>query len=277
MQKQQTILITGASSGIGRQIAKTLAQKGHKVFAGIRKKSDKIELEKLNKNIIGVYIDVTKSSSIDKAFWFVIKNTDKLDVLINNAGIALAGPIEGLSTETIKEQFEVNTFAPLKVLHKFLPLLHGGKIINMSSMASSGIFPYVSPYCASKRALDIMFNSFALENKDNIKVISIKPAVIKTPIWNKSVKRARELFEEQNETLKEKYIKDLLLMEKNALESNNTGLDVSKVAITVLKAVETANPKPSYCVGIKSNFAMTLQLLPQGLLNKLIKLKLCRL
>ena len=101
MKKQRTILITGASSGIGRQIAKTLAEKGHKVFAGVRKKSDKIQLEKLNKNITGVYIDVTKSSSIDKAFWFIIKNTDKIDVLINSAGIAVAGPVEGLTVENI--------------------------------------------------------------------------------------------------------------------------------------------------------------------------------
>ncbi len=277
MKKQQTILITGASSGIGRQIAKTLAEKGHKVFAGVRKKSDKIQLEKLNKNITGVYIDVTKSSSIDKAFWFIIKNTDKLDVLINNAGIAVAGPVEGLNTENIKEQFEVNTFAPLRMLYKFLPMLHGGKIINMSSMASSGIFPYISPYCASKRSLDILFNAFALENKDRIKVISVKPAVIKTPIWNKSVKHARELFEKQNETVREKYIKDLLLMEKNALESNNSGIDVSKVALKVLHIVEKTNPKPSYCVGIKSNLAMMLSAFPQGLLNKLIKLKLGRI
>ena len=150
--KVQTIFITGASSGIGKEIAKTLAEKGHKVFAGVRRKVDKTELEALNKNIIAVYIDVVNSSSIDKAFWYVLKNTDKIDVLINNAGIATAGPFEAIEVSKIKEQFDVNTFAPISVVQKFLPLLHGGKIINMSSMAASGIFPYISPYCASKRA-----------------------------------------------------------------------------------------------------------------------------
>src|SRR5699024_1803046 len=112
------------------------------------------ELEKLSKNITGVYIDVTNSASIDKAFWFVLKNTEKLDVLINNAGIAIAGPIEILPVKKIKEQFDVNTFGAVAVTQKFLPLLHNGKVINISSMASFGLFPFISPYCASKRALD---------------------------------------------------------------------------------------------------------------------------
>ena len=249
--KVQTIFITGASSGIGKEIAKTLAEKGHKVFAGVRRKVDKTELEALNKNIIAVYIDVVNSSSIDKAFWYVLKNTDKIDVLINNAGIATAGPFEAIEVSKIKEQFDVNTFAPISVVQKFLPLLHGGKIINMSSMAASGIFPYISPYCASKRALDIMFNCFALENKDSVKVISVKPAVIKTPIWNKSVKKAREMF-----------------------ENNKTGIDVKKVAEVIVKIVNASNPKPSYCIGFKSNLACFIGALPVSIVNFIIKMKL---
>ena len=171
--KFKTILITGSSSGIGRETAIRLAKAGHKVFAGVRRKVDKQELEKLNPNITGVYIDITNPASIDKAFWFVLKNTKKLDVLINNAGIVIAGPVELLDIKKLKEQFDVNTFGAIAVTQKFLPLLKDGKVINISSMASHGLFPYISPYCASKRALDILFNSFALENKDNIKVISI--------------------------------------------------------------------------------------------------------
>ena len=90
--------------------------------------------------------------------------------MINNAGIVIAGPIELLDIKKLKEQFDVNTFGAIAVTQKFLPLLKDGKIINISSMASHGLFPYISPYCASKRAMDILFNSFALENKDNIKV-----------------------------------------------------------------------------------------------------------
>ncbi len=270
----KTIFVTGASSGIGKEISKLSADKGYKVFAGVRKKSDKSDLESYNKNITGVYIDVTNISSIDKAFWFIIKHADKLDVLINNAGIAVASPVECLDIKKLKEQFEVNTFGPVSIAQKFIPLLKGGKIINISSMAASGIFPYISPYCASKRALDIIFNSYNIENKDNIKVISVKPAVIRTPIWNKSIKSARELFENQNDILREKYIKDLLLLEKNASEGSKTGIDAKYVAEKVLKIINTQNPKPSYCVGIKSNLALLFSLLPSDILNKLIKLRL---
>ncbi len=270
-KKNKTILITGASSGIGKETALLLAKSGFKVFAGIRRKTDKQNLESLNKNITGVYIDITSSSSIDKAFWFVYKNTEKIDVLINNAGIAVAGPVECLSIDKIKEQFNVNTFGAISVVHKFMPLLNNAKIINISSMAASGLFPYVSPYCASKRALDILFNSFFIENKSNIKVISVKPACIKTPIWDKSVQKARLAFEEYNCSSKDKYLTELLYMEKHALENNQKGIDVKKVSELILKIINSDNPKPSYNVGFQAHLADFVSKLPQSCINNIIK------
>ena len=277
MKKQQTILITGASSGIGRATAIKLAKEGHKVFAGIRRKTDKTELESLHKNIKGVYIDVTNASSIDKAFWFIIKNTDRIDVLINNAGIVTAGPVELLTINNLKQQFEINTFGPIMVTQKFLPLLHGSKIINVSSMAASGIFPYISAYCASKRALDIFFNSFNVENKDNIKVISVKPAAIKTPIWNKSIAKTKTNFEEVKETSKAKYEKELIFLEKNALENNFKGIDVGEVTNTISKIIKSKNPRLSYNIGISAHLAEFASKLPQCLINKIIKSKINKL
>ena len=273
-KKIKTILITGTSSGIGRETAVRLAKEGHIVFAGVRRKVDKQELEKLNKNIIGVYIDITNPASIDKAFWFILKNTKKLDVLINNAGIVMAGPIELLDIKKLKEQFDVNTFGAIAVTQKFLPLLKDGKIINISSMASHGIFPYISPYCASKRALDILFNSFALENKDNIKVISIKPASIKTPIWNKSIKKAHENLETINDASKAKYFKEMSFLERNAFENNTKGIEIYKVVDKILEAINKKNPKSTYNVGIKAGLAEFFAKLPQWFVNLVIKTKL---
>lgn len=273
-KKSKTILITGASSGIGRETAIRLAKEGHKVFAGIRRKVDKIEIEKLSKNIQGVYLDVANQSSIDKAFWFVMKNTDKIDVLINNAGIVVAGPVEFLDIKKLKEQFDVNTFGALLVVQKFLPLLNNGRIINISSMASTGIFPFISPYCASKRALDILFNSFAVENKNNIKVISVKPAAIKTPIWNKSVKSTRESIENINEIAKEKYLKELFFLEKNALENNNKGIEIYVVVDKIIEIINAKNPKSTYNVGIQAVLADVISKFPQDFINRLIKFRL---
>ena len=273
-KKSQIILITGASSGIGRETAIRLAKEGHKVFAGIRRKVDKIEIEKLNSNIKGVYLDISNQSSIDKAFWYIMKNTDKIDVLINNAGIVVAGPIEFINIKRLKEQFDINTFGAIAVTQKFLPLLNNGKIINISSMASTGLFPFISPYCASKRAMDILFNSFALENKNNIKVISIKPAAIKTPIWNKSVKATKDSMNSLNEIAKEKYAKELTFLEKNALENNKKGIDTYIVVDKIIQVIRTDNPKSSYCVGSKAILADFLSKFSQDFTNKLIKSKL---
>lgn len=278
MKKQnQTIFITGASSGIGKDIVTRLSKEGFKVFAGVRKKVDKIEIESISKNITGVYIDVTNQSSIDKAFWFVMKNTNHIDVLINNAGIVCAGPVECIPASKIKEQFDVNTFGPVMVVQKFMPLLAKSKVINISSMAASGIFPFISMYCASKRALDIIFNCFALENKDRIKVISVKPASIKTPIWNKSVLRARECYADVSESLSAKYSRELTALEKNAISNTTNGINVGKVTDIVLKIIKSSNPRTSYNVGFASSVAEFVSKLPATFVNSFIKFKLNKL
>lgn len=274
MKNKETILITGASSGIGRATAIKLAKEGYRVFAGVRKKVDKILLEELNPDITGVYIDITNPASIEKAFYFVSGKTDKINVLINNAGIVVASPVELLTKEKLDEQFAVNTFGPINVVQRFLPLLKNGKIINISSMAASGIFPFVSAYCASKRALDIFFNSFALENKDNIKVVSIKPAAVRTPIWDKSVNSAQMFLNSQKGKKIEKYEPELNALTKNATANNTKGISVDEVVNTVLKAVKSKNPKPSYNVGVQAFVADFVSKLPAGIINKLIKLKL---
>ena len=273
-KKSKVILITGASSGIGRETAIRLAKEGHKVFAGVRRRIDKEEIETLHYNIVGVYLDVTNPLSLDKAFWYVIKQTDKIDVLINNAGIVVAGPIELLPVKKLKDQFDVNTFGPIAVMQKFMPLLKNALVINISSMASTGIFPFISPYCASKRAMDILFNSFMLENKDNIKVVSIKPAAIKTPIWDKSVKKARENYSSLYQSAQLKYEKELSFLEKKALSNNKTGINALEVVNVVVDVINSKNPKPSYNVGNAASFAEFISKFPQCVINKLIKLKL---
>ena len=123
-----------------------------------------------------------KPYTITGAADVIRQNTDKIDTLINAAGCVMAGPIENMQISKIRRQFEVNTFSHLDFSQNLLPLLEDGKIINISSMASFGIFPFVAPYCASKRALDILFNSLEVEMQGRIKVVSVKPGVIATPL-----------------------------------------------------------------------------------------------
>lgn len=269
------VLITGASSGLGKAAALKLAQEGFKIFAGVRKQEDKDALENLHENIKAVFLDVTNEESIQRAFEKIKETTDSLYALVNNAGIALAGPVEFMPSEVLKKQFDVNVFGAIRVAQEALPMmknLSDTRIINISSMASYGIFPFVSPYCASKRALDMFFNSLLLECKmPNLKVISIKPGVVATPIWNKSIEATIKSFEQQYEKVMAKYGKEITYVSENARKNDNKGLKAEDIADLLHKVLSVKNPKLSYNIGKDSYFARLMSYLPQNLSNFLIK------
>lgn len=273
----KNILITGASSGIGRCTALFLANLGFRIFAGVRKEEDFASLKSENTNIYPVFLDVLDKNSINKAFDELKEQNIELSAIINNAGAVIAQPIECINIDDLKYQFELNTIAPVAITQAFLPLMPKGRIINISSMASTGIFPYIAPYCASKRAMDILFNSLSLEMKnEDIKIISIKPGSIRTPIWNKSIENNRIQLEKLPNEFKEKYEKDLTFLAKNAEKNNYKAILPEEVAKTVHKALTAKNPQLSYCVGLDSLIACDIAKLPQGLLNKIIKFQLKR-
>ena len=261
-------MITGASSGIGKTTAIKLAINGFKVFAGVRKPEDKTAVEAENSNITGVFIDVTNSDSIKNAYEEIKKVTDSLYALINNAGIAYAGAVECLPVETIQKQFDINVFGAIRVAQEFMPMLCSAKIVNISSMASFGLFPFISPYCASKRALDIFFNALMLECKNpELKVISIKPGVIKTKIWEKSIDENKKVMEGLPETAIEKYRREFEYLVKNAEKNKEKGLSPEEVADLILKVLRSKNPKPSYTIGRDAKMAEFFSRLPLCVTN----------
>ena len=262
----KTYVITGATSGIGKALIEKLSRE-NKVFAGYRNEKYVENLENLG--AIPFYIDMEKKDSIAKATAFIKSQTEQIDTLINVAGCVVAGVVEKLSVDDIRKQFEVNTFSHLDFTQRLLPLLKDGKIINISSMSSFGIFPFVAPYCASKRALDILFNAMSIES--NLKVVSIKPGVIATPLWDKSI----ELNKSSIENCKG-YDKEMKYMVENAHKNGQKGLNVQKVVDVILKADKLENPKPSYTVGKDAKFAEFVAKLPFCMQNKLIKLGMKR-
>ncbi len=259
------IVITGTTSGIGKELVKIFSSDENIIFAGYRNK----DLISNSKNVEHFYIDMTNRSSIVEAANFIKSKVDKIDLLINVAGSVVAGPIEFIDTNRLREQFDINTFSHIEFTQNLLPVLKGGRIINISSMASFGHFPFISPYCASKRALDIFFNAFNLENHDNIKVISIKPGVIATPIWEKSVKSNSESLDNVGH-----YDKEMEFIKSNALKNSNRGLKVENVAKFIKKVAILKNPKSSYVVGFDAWFASFLSIFPQDFINSVIRLGL---
>ncbi|MBD5401361.1 SDR family NAD(P)-dependent oxidoreductase [bacterium] len=263
---KKNIIITGSTSGIGKELVRIFAKDGsYHVFAGYRNKD---LIERID-NVEYFYIDMKISDSIKEAANFIKSNTDKIDILINVAGCVVAGPIEKIPTDKLREQFEVNTFSHIEFTQNLVEVLENGRIINISSMASFGHFPFISPYCASKRALDIFFNAFALENYKNIKVISVKPGVIATPIWKKSVETNEKLLNDCAD-----YEKEMCFMKKNALSNTDKGLDVLKAAKMIKLISEKKNPKASYTLGKDAAFARILSLFSQDVINKLVSIGL---
>lgn len=256
----KNILLIGANSGIGTETAKMLAEKGYKIYATSRG-----ELNFKHKNIICFKMDVCDENSIRE----VAKNikNEALYAVINFAGAAISSPVEFLDHAQLQKQFDVVLFGLLKIIQNFYPKLNkiDGRIINISSMASFGIFPFISPYCASKAAGDIILNTFGIET--GTKIVSIKPGVIKTPFWENSL----ELNKCNFENFGEKYSPEREFLIKNAQKNGQNGLCAAHVAKTILKALEAKNPKASYTVGFDAKMAQLASFLPKKMLNLIIK------
>lgn len=259
----KNIVITGSTSGIGKELVKLFSKDSeYKIFAGYRNESLKENID----NVEYFYIEMSNKQSIIDAANLLKEKIDKIDILINVAGAVVAGPIETITTDRLREQFEVNTFSHIEFVQNLLPILDNGRIINVSSMASFGHFPFISPYCASKRALDIFFNALSLETHRNIKVVSIKPGVIATPIWSKSVEaNSNELENCKDYSLEMKFLKE------NALKNSNRGLKVDAVAKFIKRVANMKSPKSTYTIGLDAKFAHLISLLPQDLINRIIK------
>ena len=266
--KTKTYVITGATSGIGNALLKELAS-DNIVFASYRNDELKSELEAISTNVYPFYLDYSKPETIKLAADYLVSKCTKIDTLVNVAGCVVAGPIENIEISEIRRQFDVNVFGHLEFSKALLENLSDGKIINISSMASYGVFPYISPYCASKRCLDMFFNSLMLENKKNIRVISIKPGVIATPLWDKSIVENSKYFNNCSD-----YYNEMRFLVANAQKNAQKGAEVSKVVETILKADRASNPKTTYTVGKDAFFARILAKLPQSVQNNVVKLGL---
>lgn len=263
--KTKTYVVTGAASGIGKALVTELA-KNNIVFAGYRNPIHETDLRLISPNIYPFFVDYSEPETIKKASEYIVSKCTKVDTLINIAGCVVAGPVEDLNIDEVRRQFNVNVFGHLELTQGILPILEEGKIINVSSMASFGIFPFISPYCASKRCLDMFFNSLLIENKKNIKVVSVKPGVIATPLWGKSIDENSKYFDNYGD-----YSEEMKYVIANAQKNEKTGLSSQKVVDVILKADRAENPKLSYTVGKDAFMASLVSKLPQKWINMIVK------
>ena len=189
---QNTILITGASSGFGRLTAEKLARSGHRVFAGFRSiggTKKKVADELAAQKIEVLELDVTSDSSVDAAVSKLLKKSNgQLDVVINNAGIASAGISETFTAEQMRDQFEVNVFGVQRVLRAVLPTIrarHSGLVINIGSILGRVTLPFFGLYGASKQALEAMSDSYRYElSQLGVDVVLVQPSAYPTNMYS---------------------------------------------------------------------------------------------
>ena len=192
------VVVTGASTGIGRGTVRVLTEKGFHVFGSVRKQEDADGLKaEFGDKVTPLIFDVTDEAAV-KAGAKLVKEAigdATLAGLVNNAGIAVAGPLMHLPIEELRWQLEVNTVAPIIVTQAFLPLLGAtnpppkkpGVIVNMSSVAGKNAAPFLGPYAASKHALEALSESLRRElNIYGIDSVCIGPGAVATPIWDKA-------------------------------------------------------------------------------------------
>ncbi|MCY3709605.1 MAG: SDR family oxidoreductase, partial [Caldilineaceae bacterium] len=188
----KTVMITGASSGIGRACALRMDRAGWKVFATVRNEADALRLQSdASPRLQTILLDVTDPDQIAVAARTVgeLVGGNGLHGLVNNAGIAVGGLAEYLDPAELRRVLETNTIAPLSVTKPLIPLLRRarGRIVMISSIAGFSSTPLLSPYSASKFALEALTDGLRLElNPWGIEVVSVQPGAIKTEIWQKA-------------------------------------------------------------------------------------------
>jgi NAD(P)-dependent dehydrogenase (short-subunit alcohol dehydrogenase family) len=251
----RTVVITGASTGIGRACALRLSRSGWQVFAGVRKEADAESLRAEDPRLTPLFIDVTDSASIEAAVKTVRGEVgDRLDGLVNNAGIVVHGPLEFVTPDELTTQLGINVVGMVAATQSFLPALRAarGRIVNMGSVAGrSPSMPLLGPYSASKWAVEAITDSFRVELKPwGIHVAVIEPGNISTPIWDK----ADEDFDRFPDEAMSLY-GDIIEMgrEVNTF-MGRTGVSTEKAASVVEHALSSRMPRYRYLVGIDARW-----------------------
>lgn len=253
--KAKSVVITGASTGIGRACALRLDRMGWRVFAGVRRPADGEALRaKASERLTPVEIDVTNEASIARAAEQAVEATgdEGLGGLVNNAGISVAGPLEFLPLEELRRQLEVNVTGQVAVTQAFLPLIRkgNGRIVFMGSISGRLATPFLGPYAASKFALEAIADALRVELRPwDIPVSIVEPGSIATPIWDKGQDAADELEQRLSPQGHELYDPAIAAVRQAARDAAARGVPPGRVARAVAHALTARRPKTRYLVG----------------------------
>lgn len=271
----RTVLVTGASTGIGRATALRLDGAGWKVFAGVRKEEDADSLRaEASERLVPLILDVTHAEQIAAAAERIGREGEGgLDGLVNNAGVAVPGPLETVPLEDLRHQLEVNLVAYVAVTQAMLPQIRRaeGRIVFLSSIGGRIAFPFGGPYHASKFATEAIGDVFRQElHPWGLKVSIIEPGSIDTPIWERGQRKVEDVEAKAPRT-NLLYGAALDKFRKVIEDTAERGIPPEKVAKAISHALESNRPRARYLVGLDANVQARLQpFIPTALFDRIV-------
>lgn len=244
-----SVLITGASRGIGRSTALRLAKAGWDVYAGVRKPEDGDGLREEHANITPVVLDVADDEQVGA----LAEQVPQLDALVNNAGMAKLGPLEGLPIKDLRQQLEVNVVGQIAVTQALLPRLRvsRGRVVFTSSVSGRVATPLTGAYNASKFALEAAADALRMELRPwGIRVSLVEPAQVATDIWHNAADDLERAEESLSPDARALYRDHFAGFRRTIPLSQKLAAPVDDVARTIEKAVTARRPRARYVVGI---------------------------
>lgn len=276
------VVVTGSSTGIGKACALYLAKSGFSVIAAVRKMEDAEKLKGVaGSNLVGIQLDIADSDSIAAAAKKIAEITGEsgLAGIVNNAGIGVHGPVEFLSRDDWRRQFEVNVFGHADVTRALLPMLRkhvstrgagSARIVFIGSIAGRVSMPIMSPYCASKHAIAAMASSLRMELRNRgIHVCLIEPGAIQSEIWRKGDEFAATI--PGDSTAREFYGAEIDAVVRTSRESAAGAIPAEVVARLVNHCMTSSKPPRRKTVGRDAMFAAILRrILPERAFDKVL-------
>lgn len=278
--RARAVVITGASSGLGRAAAIRLSELGYLVFAGVRTTSSGASLTELRSSpgeVVPVVLDVTDTASIAQAGDFVEKECRGIGLwaLVNNAGISISAPLECLPMQVLREQLETNVVGTAAVTQRFLPLLRAsrGRIVNVTSGIGSIAPPYLGAYAAAQFAKEGLSDAMRRELRPlRVSVSVVQPGAVVTPIWAKMRRSADEILAAApanvSEIYRQGFVGSLTTSERLVAGSRTTP---GNYADAVAAALTARRPRIRYRVGVDSwGSALARRAIPDRMMDALI-------
>lgn len=274
----KSVLITGASTGIGRASARRMDAEGWRVFAAVRREEDAAALREAgSERLVPVMLDVTDAGQIAAAVERVAGEVGEagLDGLVNNAGIAVLSPLETIPVDDFRQQIEVNLTAQVAVTQAFLPLVRRatGRMVFVSSIGGRMALPFGAPYHASKYGIEAVADCLRQELRPwKIDVAVIEPGSIDTAIWERGERIADEVSERAHDSQEELYGKTIERFRVAVKRTAERGIPPEKVAKSIAHALTARRPRTRYLVGADARGqALARRLLPDRAFDALVR------